>query len=52
MCVKKILNYLELGYARQWQIDQFTHGFISREEMLRKLEELDENLSDAQSKML
>lgn len=38
---EKIMKYLELGYARQWQIDLFTQGIISAEEMLKKLDELE-----------
>ena len=42
MCLKKIWKDLELGHARYVCVSLFSKGLISREEMLRKLDELNE----------
>jgi hypothetical protein len=47
---EKIMRYLELGYARKWWIDLFSRGIISADEMLRKLDEVDEKYRMSKSK--
>ena len=45
VCLKKLIEIFITGYERSYWIEAFTSGSISRDEMLEKLDELD-NSSD------
>ncbi|MHA2164008.1 MAG: hypothetical protein ACXABF_16455 [Candidatus Thorarchaeota archaeon] len=42
MCFKKLWEMMVLGYTRNIIIEEFSQGRMTREEMLRRLDELDD----------
>ena len=41
---ERLMNYLELGYARNYIIEAYSNGIIDRDEMLRQMDEVEQRL--------